>query len=70
MFKKLFGFIGRKKRINAKLSYINSRIDLMQERKKIDFVLALVTDVVNSRNNRELEKILDFFKMELPKALE
>lgn len=70
MLKKLFGFIGRKKRIDGKMKRLNQLIGRLDGRVKVDFALEVAESVTVAKNNKTLEETADFYIVQIEKALE
>lgn len=70
MLKRLFVSIGRKKRIDRKMKYLNQLIGQLNGRMKIDFALKVAESVAVAKNSRTLEEIADFYIIQIKKALE
>lgn len=70
MLRRLFGFIGRKKRVDRKMAYIGRLIGQLEGRKKVDYALEVAEIVTGTKSNKKLEEIADFYIAQLEKALE
>lgn len=70
MFKNLFMFIGRKKRIDCKLKYLKRLIDDLPGTGKVDFSLEVAGAVATAGCNRELEGVADFYIQKASNMLE
>lgn len=70
MFKKLFGFIGREKRVAQKMYALGRCTELMKGQIKDDFAWEVTESMKLIRKNKLLEEIADFYLMKVPKALE
>lgn len=68
--KKLFSFIGRKKRIDRKMKRLNQLIGRLDGRVKVDFALEVAESVAVAKNNKALEEIADSYIVQIEKALE
>lgn len=68
--KKLFSFIGRKKRIDRKMKRLNQLIGRLDGRVKVDFALEVAESVAAAKNNKALEEIADSYIVQIEKALE
>lgn len=70
MIKKLFGFIGRKKRVNEKMMELSQLIGRLEGEEKINIALEVAERVAVAKNNKALEEIADFYIMQIKKPLD